>query len=460
MQKLSIALKLLILSFLLFIPKNIDAALSAGTIWELRSAGALASAGCYDNTVAVAGTDYSQQGSAQFSGTDLSVDAVTNTQVASSSHNFVASDEGNCIHITAGAGFTQGWYMITDSGSNEAFLDRSPGAVGITGGTWAEGGANFVDDATLEAASAGNVFHVKNDGTYTLAAINVAAGSAGTLANSISINGYNSSRGDMPVEANRPTLAAAGNTLIITAIHWNIKDINITTTAANGLSFAAGSNTAKNVKSFNSSGTAGRNAFNLVNTNLILNCEAISTNGNGLSFSNSFSVITNNYIHDSSIGINTTAGIASLRISNNILDTNTTGISLFTGAGKIQLEGNTFYNSTTCISGDADGLIVENNIFNTCTTGINWTALKKNNFDDYNNYSNNSTDVANWTKGSHDTTGVPGFVDAPNGNFAINTTLKATGFPGAFPGALSTGYLDPGAVQRQETATCVGVIGN
>ncbi len=45
------------------------------------------------------------------------------------------------------------------------------------------------------------------------------------------------------------------------------------------------------------------------------------------------------------------------------------------------------------------------------------------------------------------------FVNAAAGNFALNTTagggalLRAAGFPGVFPGALSTGYLDIGAVQ-------------
>ncbi len=35
-------------------------------------------------------------------------------------------------------------------------------------------------------------------------------------------------------------------------------------------------------------------------------------------------------------------------------------------------------------------------------------------------------------------------------NFAIGTALKALAYPGAFPGALTTGYMDPGAAQRQE----------
>lgn len=38
-------------------------------------------------------------------------------------------------------------------------------------------------------------------------------------------------------------------------------------------------------------------------------------------------------------------------------------------------------------------------------------------------------------------------------NFAIGTNLKGIGLPGVFPAALTTGYMDIGAVQRQESAS-------
>lgn len=41
-------------------------------------------------------------------------------------------------------------------------------------------------------------------------------------------------------------------------------------------------------------------------------------------------------------------------------------------------------------------------------------------------------------------------------NFAVGTNMKAVAFPGAFPGANTTGYLDIGAVQRQEAAAAGG----
>lgn len=41
-------------------------------------------------------------------------------------------------------------------------------------------------------------------------------------------------------------------------------------------------------------------------------------------------------------------------------------------------------------------------------------------------------------------------------NFAVGTNLKATGFPGLYPGSETTSYLDTGAVQRQEPAASAG----
>lgn len=37
-------------------------------------------------------------------------------------------------------------------------------------------------------------------------------------------------------------------------------------------------------------------------------------------------------------------------------------------------------------------------------------------------------------------------------NFAVGTNMKGIGYPGVFPGGLTTGYLDAGAAQRQESA--------
>ena len=106
------------------------------------------------------GTDYSQQNAAQFSGTDLTVNAVTNTIVTSATHNFVAADVGNTINITAGTGFTIGIYEIVSVASNSATLDRSPGATSITGGTWWEGGSFVSTGKAGSVMVAGNTLYI------------------------------------------------------------------------------------------------------------------------------------------------------------------------------------------------------------------------------------------------------------------------------------------------------------
>src|ERR1700736_2212184 len=115
-------------------------ALPAGVVWEVRP-GAGSDSACGGGFVAGAsGTDRSQQNAAQFSYTDLVVDAVTNTKVTSAAHAFTSAEVGNLIQITAGAGWTTGFYQVVSVAGAIATLDRSPAAVGTTGGTGALGG--------------------------------------------------------------------------------------------------------------------------------------------------------------------------------------------------------------------------------------------------------------------------------------------------------------------------------
>jgi hypothetical protein len=112
--------------------------LSPNVIWEVRPAtGADTNGGAFDPSVSSPGTDYSQQDSAQFSGTD-GVTVGTST-FTSASHSFVSTDVGNMICISAGSGNTAGFYTVVSVSAGTATLDRSPGTG--TGATWALGGA-------------------------------------------------------------------------------------------------------------------------------------------------------------------------------------------------------------------------------------------------------------------------------------------------------------------------------
>ncbi len=110
-------------------------AISANTVWECRASGT----GVSDNN----GGGYAPITVSTFSGTDLVVDASLNTKVTSATHNFVLADAGTRIYVTAGTGWTPGFYTILSTGSNAATLNASPAPTSTTGGTWAEVGADY-----------------------------------------------------------------------------------------------------------------------------------------------------------------------------------------------------------------------------------------------------------------------------------------------------------------------------
>src|ERR1019366_10060543 len=92
--------------------------------------------GAFDPSVVSPGTDYSQQNSAQYSGTDGT--AASTAAFTSASHSFVSADVGNLVNIASGSGFTAGFYTIVSVATGIATLDRSPGAG--TGAHYAGGG--------------------------------------------------------------------------------------------------------------------------------------------------------------------------------------------------------------------------------------------------------------------------------------------------------------------------------
>jgi hypothetical protein len=87
-------------------------------------------------------------------GTDLVVDGSNNLNVSSASYNFVAGDVNRQIQITAGTGWTHGYYTVSSVAANKAILASSPAPVGTTGGTW------WLDDCRHEA----HVFFVDRSG--------------------------------------------------------------------------------------------------------------------------------------------------------------------------------------------------------------------------------------------------------------------------------------------------------
>ena len=197
------------------------AALPSGIAWEVRSTGNDSNGGGF--VTGASGTDYSQQDGAQFSGTNLAVDGTTNTKVSSAAHNFAATDVGNLIHITAGTGWTSGFYEIVSVASNEATLDRSPAAVGTTGGTWAEGGALATPGAVLSNGNAAQTNSSRIFLKYAATPYAITTSlvwSTGGSGLGIWLIGYNAARSDAfaPGYAHRPTIQIASGNAGITML--------------------------------------------------------------------------------------------------------------------------------------------------------------------------------------------------------------------------------------------------
>jgi len=103
--------------------------------------------------------------------TDLAIDKLDKTKVTSASHTFGSSDVGRVITITGGAGFTQGWFLITAVSAGVATLQQpagwaaGAGTLGSTGGAWVIYGCIGPDADDLDASihTAADAMGLDND---------------------------------------------------------------------------------------------------------------------------------------------------------------------------------------------------------------------------------------------------------------------------------------------------------
>lgn len=228
-------------------------AVSALAVGEVRTTGSDLSGGFF--VVGSGGTDYSQSDTPHANGTNLTVDATTNTNVAPDAYAVVAGDVGNYVNISSGAGFTPGGYQITGTNAGKWVLDRSPGTVNTSGGTWALGGALATPGKALSFATGSNLIWVKS-GTYTVSSggqVYSYSGSSGTNIAPTRLMGYAATRGDIFLRADgvyvnnasRPVFQQSttnGMTTLATATNFfNVENIifdggNLTNSSGSSLS--------------------------------------------------------------------------------------------------------------------------------------------------------------------------------------------------------------------------------
>lgn len=190
-------------------------------------------------------------------------------------------------------------------------------------------------------------------------------------------------------------------------------------------------------------------------------------------------------------GISISASITNIKMYSNIIDGWTTGIA---GATAQQFSNsgsyNFFYNNTadtSLYSADPTDVTGTNPTYtavaeltgSTATTsgsvltdaGATFTSVTDN-VDYLHVFSGTGVTTGGYLITSHTTTTLTvnnalgtssaGNVvySVPTGrNLAIGTPLKGLGYPGAFAGSSTTGYMDPGAVQRQESSSSTDLLG-
>jgi hypothetical protein len=414
-------------------------ALAVTTVFEVRSSATAnnLNGGGFNASNASPGTDRSQSDTAYKDHNDLVIGTAGNeNKVTSAAHAFTSDDNGNIIHITAGTGFTVGWYeVVSVDGSNVATLDRACGTAESTGGTYYLGGAmslsSSLDDDFFEAIAGCQKVWIKN-GNYTGAeTINLTADSSSTTR--LVIEGYNSTRGDKPTGATRPVFNMGSYTITL-GDYCDIYNVIVNGTGASTLTLGAGSR-GGNLKIINTSTTANRIGISFGTLGTIYACEVVSYLGYGTNSSNTCA-IHGCYAHDSAVGYRYT-GTLNMNITNSISACNTVSAVALTGAATqvSMISGNTFYGSATkvgegiSLADGATGIRLFNNIIAGFVTGVNHgTAGSKATLSDYNDYYNNTTDVTNLVLGDNDVDVDPAFtsVSEVTGSTATYATKTLT----------------------------------
>lgn len=473
-------------------------ALSAAMKWTVKTGGSSGNSGGF--RVGASGTDYTKQNAAQFSVTDLAIDAVDNTKVTSATIGFDATSPGNTLIVSAGAGFTTGTFEILSVAAGVATLDRAVGTIGSTGGTAKLGGAKSRLDDCDGVLVAGNTIYVEA-GTYTSTTTNTLTAD-GTATAKIRVIGYTSggSQTDADItEANMPVMTSATNSIAIITMtgapFWSFRNIKITHTAGtrgNGI-VTSGSITSFGPQLYNCVFDGCLSGINEGSVNMAgmqaCRCTIRNSTSHGVVLNSASSTTVPMSFDSCHIYSNAGAGITAassnlqgLSIKRSVIHGNTGanghGIWLQqTTAGWnaviIDIDSNVLYNNaqsglraefttTHPILGITNNILVSNGAYGVsfATAGMADTMWAKVYANAY--YNNTSGARQNFVTGDGDVTlsGVP-FTSAGSNDFTLDNTAsegaacRSAAFPsavGALGGTAGTNYGDIGPLQAQATA--------
>jgi parallel beta-helix repeat protein len=452
-------------------------ALTANTVWEVRTAGSDTNGGAFDATIANHGTDYSQQDAANTVGNNISTtDAVAagTTTITSATASFTSAIIGNVIYLAGGTGSLAATRVQVTAFTNSTTVTVDATVAAGTGITMNIGGALLSPAIAAAFRVVGNTVWIKA-GTYsvTTASTNVAGGcvSDATGGAVVTWEGYNSTRGDL---GTAPILQAGNaiSTFTVFAVTSGstagsiIRNITVDgagLTGSQGFSLQRRGTyyqlTAKNCKNIGINATGNNVLVKCVATNVTGGaeailcsqayfCEAYSNTVPGFATSVTGAVFWGclSYGNSGSTSDGFQLGSSENSLINCVAYNN--GRDGFRwGSGESNLAINCIAEGTNAAS--TTGFNATSAAIGAGVTRINCAA--------YNNATNVSANITGPAIGN--VTGTTTFfVNAGSNNFALNSTstggglLRALGIPGAFPAASSTGYIDIGAVQSPPMA--------
>ncbi len=442
-------------------------AFAATTEWDVQTTGSDAAGGGFDT--ASSGTDRSQ-GAVFQAYTDIVIDATTNTKISSAAHPFDATSVGNIINITAGTGFTVQRVQIVSQVAGLATCDKAVGTTSSTGGTGNLGGSLLtVDFVTKNTALfvAGNTLHIKA-GTYTRTTTWIidTSNNSGNL----SIIGYQTTHND---GGTKPLITTATNSIKLIqmgAALYTLINLSFSNTAsvrADGIWFG-GTSTGPTVincifdgfvVALNGDNGAGGAAGFVLDGVEVKNCTSDgcrfwfptwahgcyfhANTGDGIqsSTTNPLSATYSLFVNNTGRGYGATGANSTLFATNCDFSNNTSdGI----GNGNAAM---TLIVSNCIIYGNGGWGV---NVANTGLSGNRFSLGRNNGYGGPNVSGNRRNNTFNQF-GDITITSDP-FTSSAGGDYSLNSTAgggalcKVAGFPGVFPGGLSTGYVDIGAV--------------
>jgi len=440
-------------------------ALSANTVWELRTAGDVANGGGF--VTGASGTDFSQQDAAQYALTGVTSAGAGNVILTASA---AADMVGNIINVISGTNFTVGFFQITSVSVGVSITcSTNRSGTAISTGVGATGvmniGGALPDPALLavELTVSGMSVYQKA-GTYTItsASTNVAGGCV-TFASRVRWEGYQTTRGDF---GTKPVFLASGisTAVIFTAGTNDCTTVNLEIDGASLTSIRGFATTSRSFFHLCTARNCTNSGFSGSATTLFSFCltSGCSTQASFLVPGKAFACVA---MDNTILGFSVTSGGLVVRC---IADTNTgaTVDGFLFGAAANAVNCVAYGNGRdgfACTTGNA---IVMTNCLSESNGqyGYNGSAAPKSLF--YCGAYGNSSGPTNGTyefNVSFITGSASFFTNAAAGDFSLNTDAgggalaRAAGLPGVLPGGLTTGYLDVGAAQHADSPDTISV---